>query len=46
MTLMSGYLGSIWLATNVSLVNVNLFFYMIPIGIGSGAGALVGNALG
>lgn len=43
---MSGYLGAISLAANVALVNLNLFFYMIPIGIGAGSGALVGNALG
>ena len=46
MTFMSGSLGAIPLAANVSLVNVNLFFYMIPIGIGAGAGTLVGNSLG
>jgi len=34
MTFMSGFLGSNSLAANVSLVNLNLFFYMIPVGIG------------
>lgn len=46
MTLLSGNLGSIKLAANVALVNMNLFFYMIPVGLGTGSGVLVGNMLG
>jgi len=46
MTFLSGNLGSISLAANVSMVNLNLFFYMIPIGIGISSGTLIGNNIG
>jgi MATE family multidrug resistance protein len=44
--LLGGYLTPLSLATNQILINVDVFFYMIPSGVGSALTALVGNSLG
>lgn len=44
--LFAGMLPPSSLATNQIITNVDIFFYMFPIGVGSALTALVGNALG
>eukprot|EP00826_Nyctotherus_ovalis_P013630 TRINITY_DN13719_c0_g1_i1.p1 TRINITY_DN13719_c0_g1~~TRINITY_DN13719_c0_g1_i1.p1 ORF type:complete len:478 (-),score=91.64 TRINITY_DN13719_c0_g1_i1:111-1544(-) len=44
--LLGGYLKPLSLATNQIVTNADIFFYMIPTGVGSALTALVGNSLG
>eukprot|EP00826_Nyctotherus_ovalis_P060325 TRINITY_DN844_c0_g1_i1.p1 TRINITY_DN844_c0_g1~~TRINITY_DN844_c0_g1_i1.p1 ORF type:complete len:492 (-),score=77.39 TRINITY_DN844_c0_g1_i1:122-1597(-) len=46
MNVMAGILGANELSANVALVQINLLFFMIPVGIGSATCAFVGNSIG
>ncbi len=46
MNVMAGIIGAEELSVNVALVQINLLFFMIPVGIGSSACTFVGNRIG
>ena len=46
MNIMAGIIGSNELSANVALVQLNLLFFMVPVGIGSSACTFVGNSIG
>jgi len=46
MNVMAGILGADELSANVALVQINMMFYMIPVGIGTSACTFVGNSIG
>ncbi len=46
MNLMAGIIGSNELSANVALVQFNMLFYMVPVGLGTSACTFVGNSIG
>ncbi len=46
MNLMAGVVGSNELSANVALVQLNMLFFMVPVGLGTSACTFVGNSIG